>query len=801
MAATIAIHQFSSITFLILFSGPFFQHFAPKIEVKGLNIIQSIFQIVINMRSATYFLYAGLIFLLAALVVPGVAASSSSHPGYITVGIAPLAQFDAHYAFATIPTKVSFVDNSLGTTPMTYEWNFGDGSSSTVQNPDHMYTQRGTYTVTLTVKNAYGTSTAIKRDYITIGMAPRPDFVADPTSGDVPLSVKFTDKTAGQVNTWLWDFGDGKGSSEQNPTHTYWTAGIYTVILTVSNDYGQADKTKTQYVVVVGDLKSKFAADPSSGKAPLAVKFSDRSIGGPTKWAWDFGDNTTANVQNPTHTFTTAGSYDVKLTVSRDTTTDTSKQILNVGGVPNTDFVGTPLALNVNEPVKFTDKSTNTPTSWKWEFGDTAESTYQNPSHSYQLKGIYTVSLTTRNDNGKDTETKTNYINVGMGPKADFIPIIIPYQQFKVPMIVDFVDQTTNLPTSWAWDFGDGATSTEQNPKHTYMKEGIYTVKLTAKNNFGEDTRVRTDLITVGGGAAVDFTADKTTVGVGRIVTFTDLSSSNPTQWTWDFGDGATGAGPKPDHSYRAVGVYDVTLTASNQYLTNSRTKNMYITVLNLPRADFIADKTRGGAPMDVVFTDKSTGLPTSWKWDFGDGGSSTEQNPKHTYTTLGTYTITLTASNKDGSDTTSKANMIVTTLGPIADFKADRQVGKAPFVVAFTDLSKGNPTSWVWEFGDGTSSYEQNPHHIYMNEGSYDVRLTVTNQYGSDSIFKSGTSAPVTAIEVTTAPVSAVPTMVQTAVPEQTTKSTPTPAPLSPYVTVVAAIMGLLAITIAHRK
>lgn len=757
------------------------------------------------MRSTNYFLYAGLIFLLAALVMPGVAASSSTQPGYITVGLAPVAQFDAHYAFTTLPTTVRFIDNSLGSTPMTYTWDFGDGQTSTEQNPSHIYTQRGTYTVSLTVKNAYGTSTAIKRNFVTVGMAPRPDFVGAPVSGEVPHSVKFTDMTSGQVNSWRWDFGDGKASTEQNPTHTYWTHGVYNVILTVSNEYGQADVAKNNYITVIGDLKANFAADPASGKAPLAVRFEDRSIGGPTAWAWDFGDGTTANVQNPTHTFTTAGSYDVKLTVTRDDVTDTTTQVMNVGGVPNTDFVANALEVSVGDIIQFTDKTTNAPTAWSWNFGDMAESTYQNPTHAYQLKGVYTVSLTTRNANGRDTEIKKQYINVGMAPKADFRQVISPFHMYNVPKVVYFVDQSERAPTSWLWDFGDGATSTEQNPRHVYMNEGTYTVKLTAKNSFGEDTNVKTDLITIGGGADVDFTADKTTVGVGRVISFTDLSTISPTSWVWDFGDGSTGSGANPDHAYRAVGVYDVTLTASNLYQTNSRTRNMYITVLNIPRADFAADKTRGGAPMDVQFTDKSTGAPTTWTWDFGDGASSTEQNPKHTYTTLGTYTVTLTASNENGSDTTTKTNLIVTTLAPVAEFKADRQVGKAPFIVTFTDLSKGNPTSWVWDFGDGTSSYEQNPRHIYMREGSYDVRLTVTNQYGSDSIFKTGTgsTAPATAVVDTTAAPATAPGTPGTTGTESPVKpaATPTKAPLSPYVTVIAAMMGLFAIVVANRK
>ncbi|WP_299962935.1 PKD domain-containing protein [Methanoregula sp.] len=755
------------------------------------------------MRSVKFLLYAGLIFLLLALAVPGVSAADTAKSGYITVGVAPVAQFDAHYAFTTIPTKVEFVDNSLGSTPMTWAWDFGDGATSTDQNPSHLYLQRGTYTVKLTVKNSYGVSTAEKKDYITVGVAPKAAFVANPTSGSVPLSVGFTDQSTGQVTTWTWDFGDGKGSNEQNPTHTYWTAGTYNVILTVSNEHGSSDITKAQYIVVSDDLVSKFAANPASGKAPLAVTFTDRSSGSPTTWAWDFGDGITSTEQYPSHTFTNAGSYDVKLTITRGTETASSTQTLNVGGVPNTDFVGTPTQVNPNENVQFTDKSGNAPTAWSWDFGDTATSTLQNPTHAYQVKGIYTVSLNARNANGKDTETKTSYINVGMPPTAEFIPVIVPYQQYKVPMTVSFIDQSTALPTSWEWNFGDGATSTEQNPSHIYAKEGTYTVSLTAKNTFGSDTKVRTNLITVGGGAAVDFTADSTTVGVGRIVSFTDLSTNNPTIWVWDFGDGVTGTGSNPDHVYRATGVYDITLTASNPSMTNSRTKNQYITVLSIPRADFIADKTRGGAPMAVAFSDKSTNAPTSWKWDFGDGATSAEQNPTHTYTTLGTYSVSLTASNKDGADTMTKASYIVTTLAPVAEFKADRQIGKAPFVVEFTDLSTNAPTSWKWDFGDGTESSEQNPRHIYLREGTYDVSLTATNQYGSDTMFKTGSAAntPVT-VAVTTAAPTAAPTEIPTTpVATAATAKPTTQAPLPVAVSVIAAAIAMMAIAVVHRK
>ena len=164
--------------------------------------------------------------------------------------------------------------------------------------------------------------------------------------------------------------------------------------------------------------------------------------------------------------------------------------------------------------------------------------------------------------------------------------------------------------------------------------------------------------------------------------------------------------------------------------MTNSLTKTQYITVLNLPRANFAASPTRGGAPLAVTFADQSTGTPTSWTWDFGDRSTSSSQNPVHTYSQTGTYTVTLTVTNQNGSDTTTKTDYIVVTLAPVADFTVDQRIGNAPFIVQFRDLSTNNPTSWLWQFGDGTTSTDQNPRHVYPYIGAYNVTLTATNQY-----------------------------------------------------------------------
>jgi PKD repeat protein len=740
------------------------------------------------------------IFALCITLAPPVMASvTEAKTGYIIVGLAPVADFDAAYAYNIVPTTVRFTDRSSGSTPLTYLWDFGDGATSTDTSPSHVYTKRGTYTVKLTVKNLYGSSTETKVNIISIGVSPVADFSADTMTGNVPLSIKFTDRTIGQPTKWSWNFGDGQGSAQQNPVHTYWAGGQYTVTLTASNEFGSSDAFKTSYIIAIPALKSRFSADPMTGKAPLTVKFTDRSFGNPTAWKWDFGDGTTSTQTNPVHTFTSGGAFDVVLDIDREGLGDSSVQVIDVGGVPVTDFVADKTVANTEEKIRFTDKTSNSPVSWKWDFGDGSESSVQNPVKTYPAKGIFTVSLFTKNENGKDTEVKVNYINIGAGPKADFIAAIPEYQKMSSRQVVRFIDRSIGYPTVWVWNFGDGQTSTEQNPIHVYEKDGIYTVSLTAKNTFGENTKVASNLITVGFGPKVDFTADNTRVGVLRNIRFTDLSTNSPSAWVWEFGDGTTGTGKNPDHSYRATGVYDVTLTVSNQYTSTSQTKKQYITVINIPRTDFVADRIKGTAPFEVHFTDLSDGDPTSWKWDLGDGWTTSDRNPAHTYTAPGTYTISLTATNANGQDTVTKNNYIVVTAGPVANFKVDQRIGKAPFIVKFRDLSTGNPTKWDWDFGDGTTSTEQNPQHVYQNEGAYDVRLTVSNQYGSDTSFKTGTTG-----EGAILPAGAS-TMVPATTPEvkgpvTTAKTTATQAPVSLSPVIGALVVGILT-TVAMKR
>ena len=234
----------------------------------------------------------------------------------------PVANFSASPLSGKAPLKVKFTSTSIGS-PTAWKWNFGDGSDLvTEQNPEYTYSKAGIYTVKHTAINEYGRDTEIKTSYITVTSplkAPVADFSASKTLGNVPLAVKFTDKSTNNPATWKWNFGDGSNlTTEYNPTHTYSKAGIYTVKETVSNAAGKDTEIKTKYITVTSSLKAPvaaFSASPVSGKAPLKVQFTDKSTNNPASWKWSFGDGTYSTARSPAHTYSKAGKYTVSLTV------------------------------------------------------------------------------------------------------------------------------------------------------------------------------------------------------------------------------------------------------------------------------------------------------------------------------------------------------------------------------------------------------------------------------------------------------------------------------------------------------
>jgi parallel beta-helix repeat protein len=376
---------------------------------------------------------------------------------------------------------------------------------------------------------------------------------------------------------------------------------------------------------------------------------------------------------------------------------------------------------------------------------------------NYWAKPDGTGFSQTAADKDGDGISDSVYTRIAGSKYSDFLPLVItpepktPFANFwgsprsgDVPLNVIFTDNTTGSTTAWNWSFGDGTYSTQRNPEHTYHEAGNYTVKLTASNAAGNDTMTKVSYINVTAlqKPITDFWGSPRSGSAPLNVTFTDNTTGAPAFWNWSFGDGTYSTVKSPKHTYSTAGNYTVMLTASNTAGSNTKIKTNYINVekaLEKPVANFWGSPRSGNVHLNVTFTDITTGSPTAWNWSFGDGTYSVQQNPKHTYSAAGNYTVKLTVSNKAGIGTITKNNYINVAAfkKPVASFWGYPRSGSAPLSVTFTDSSTGAPTAWNWSFGDGTYSTVKSPKHTYSTAGNYTVKLTVSNKAGSGTMTK----------------------------------------------------------------
>lgn len=299
---------------------------------------------------------------------PGTATRTPGGEVVITSSKSLAPGFSAAPESGPMPLTVAFTDLSAGS-PSAWSWDFGDGMTSPVRNPVHTYTSPGTYSVTLKVMFSDSSRSTRKTGLIHViatGGLPEAMFSAEPRNGTAPLTVRFTDGSSGEPDTWTWDFGDGLSSTEQHPQHVYASPGSYTVSLEVRNRFGRDSVTETGYIrvkapgpgtpatvqpretptstgtvsrlptsddlygtVAAGQQKpvARFSFDPSYGPLPLTVRFTDESGGSPDRWSWDFGDGSTSPLKNPVHTYNEPAEkpYIVTLIVSNGQGSSTTK--------------------------------------------------------------------------------------------------------------------------------------------------------------------------------------------------------------------------------------------------------------------------------------------------------------------------------------------------------------------------------------------------------------------------------------------------------------------------------------------
>jgi PGF-pre-PGF domain-containing protein len=591
--------------------------------------------------------------------------------------IAPVAAFSANQTSGIVPLAVLFTDNSTNT-PTAWNWSFGDGNFSALQNPEYTFTRAGSYSITLNASNIAGYNSTTKVDYINvIPQSPVASFTSNVTEGLAPLSVQFNDTSANFPTMWNWSFGDTlwfntTDSSLRNATKSYTSGGNYTITLYVSNSGGSDNVSHS--IDVWNRTTNDFVANVTSGNVTFPVLFNDTSFNA-TSWFWIFDGINTSTSQNPLFEYAVPGIYSVNHSSSNAHDTFwTNKSNYITAYNPFVPGATANFTQNVTQGltpliVLFNDTSTGTPTFWNWSFGDGTFSDTQNVTKTYSTGGYYEINLTVWNAN-TTRSSKLGYVDVWNRTTNDFVANVT---SGNVTFPVQF-NETSYNATSWFWIFDGINTSTSQNPVFEYAVPGIYSVNHSSSNAHDTFWTNKSNYITAyppGVLAPVaGFTGTPASGTAPLTVQFTDQSTGSPTSRNWSFGDGNFSTLQSPAHTYAFAGTFTVSLTATNSAGSNLSTRSNYITVTSIiipPTASFIGTPTAGTAPLTVQFTDQSTGSPTSWNWSFGDGSYSTAQNPSHTYSVNGTYTVSLNVTNAAGSNTAIRANYItVSNIPPV---------------------------------------------------------------------------------------------------------------------------------------
>jgi len=425
--------------------------------------------------------------------------------------------------------------------------------------------------------------------FITESGHPTADFDIDTNSTDIgcaPLSVGFIDLSDGPRDQWIWSFGDGDSSSDTIPVHIYTDPGFYTVTLKITDsETGGTDTEVKKRFIYVGTTDAQFVASSDSGCAGLEVIFTPTLFGPARSYEWDFGDGNNSTDSIAVHTFDTAGVFDVSLTVSDSCgSLTTNKQIITTV-CPNVSFELTDTTGCAPLTVSFIDLSSGPdpsyimyPDSSDWWFGDGSSSMNNpNPTHTYNNAGSYTVVLRVVGEGGTSKDSLIEFVNVFDVTTADFTVIgdTIACKNDYLQHQVKFVNQTTGNIDTVKWNFGDGTflVTTDTEVVHAYITPGKYSVTMTAYGTCGEATTFRQNMITLYDSLALidaDFITQvevnlTDTVFVDSAMTFVGQSNNELiSNWSWNFGDGATGTAKILNHTYTAIGTYEVRLTVSN---------------------------------------------------------------------------------------------------------------------------------------------------------------------------------------------------------------------------------------------
>lgn len=635
-----------------------------------------------------------------------------------------------------------------------YEWDFGDGGTSTAALPSYTYNTQGTYNVRLIITTSSGCrDTLIVTNAIRVGTKPVADFSAVPIPVCGRQPVFFTDLSV-PADEWLWDFGDNSTSTLQNPSHSYNDTGYFSVQLIATNNGCPDTLRKVDYTNVLPPI-ARFGYT-SSCTNRLELSFIDQSIGALT-WNWEFGDGGTSTLQHPVHVYPAYGVYNVRLIVTNGGCADTIPLAIRTVN-ENPDFIADRLVACKQALINFsvTNIDPTNITNYAWNFGDgvTINTASPTTSHTYTTAGTYTVTLVTTDVYGcNDNAARTNYIRVN-GPTAAFDPVPVAG---CAGLTATFTDQSTtdgvNALTSWQWNFGDGIIQNFSAPpfQHTYTTPGTFAVQLTVRDAAGCVDSVTVPNLVITTDPVPLFNSPDTLTCPAAAVRFINTSLPAGVSSSWEFGDGGTSTTGSPVYSYANPGTYTVKLTITDANgCSDSLIRNTYILV-DTPDANFtIVDSISSCLPFEIAFTNTSTYFST-FLWDFGPGqGTSTLRNPVHFYSIPGIYPVKLLVTSPGGClDSMTRTIQVYDTTGSVVNYLPVN--GCSPLDVALNSFTTGPIGSYFWDFGDGytTTSNTPNVNHIYASYGNFLPKVIMEDPSGCliplqglDTVYVTGAKA-----------------------------------------------------------
>jgi len=641
--------------------------------------------------------------------------------GYIQVTPSPQTAFTISDSAGICPPAMITFTNTTTPAGATYNWDFGDGHSSTQVSPTYTYTATGNYTVTLVATNSNGCKKTLSKT-IQVVARPQAGFSATGNTGcAAPLTVSFSSSSTGAV-AYEWDFGDGQSGSGATPAHTYTAPGSYSVRLIARTSGGCADTFIRSNYVSIGKPTAAFTVNGSPVCAGGSVSFTNGSAGA-TSYQWIFGDgtpNSGSSSATVNHQFSTTGTFTVTLIATGSNgCKDTVTHAVTVNPKPTAQFTANTLTgCSLPATINFTNGSTGAG-SYEWSFGDGGVSTSASPSHTYTATGTFTVKLIARGTNGcADTFSRTIQV---ADPSAAFTVNNSPVCAGGT------ISFTNNAPgaASYLWIFGDGgpnSNSSATTVNRQFNTAGTFIVTLIATAGNGcKDTATHT--VTVNPKPKAQFTADTTAhCKIPATVSFTN-SSTGAAAYEWRFGDNTSSTTTNATHTYNNWGTYPVTLVAigsngcRDSQMLNIRVDTPTVTITQNPAIVCAPDTVSFG-----VTINPATWTVSSYLWDFGDGGTGSGSNPAHLYNDSGTYIVRVIITTVNGCVFSGTRTVIVGRT-PDASFTVSPASACVNMPVTFTSTSTGAAT-YEWSFGDGGTGSAAVVSHAYANQNTYTVRL-----------------------------------------------------------------------------